>query len=101
MKELLQRIKKFTECTEFLKLGPNPIVSASKNSKIIIIGQAPGAVVHKSGIPWNDKSGDNLRAWMGISKADFYNPEKVAIIPMGFCYPGLPVLKEKNTMYLG
>lgn len=100
MKELLQRIKKCTECTEFLKLGPNPIVSASKNSKIIIIGQAPGAVVHKSGIPWNDKSGDNLRAWMGISKADFYNPEKVAIIPMGFCFPGkgesgdLPPRKE-------
>ena len=100
MKNLLLDIKKCTLCSEFLELGPNPIVSASKKSKIIIIGQAPGTVVHKTGIPWNDKSGENLRVWMGISNEDFYNPEKVAIIPMGFCYPGkgksgdLPPRKE-------
>ena len=100
MKKLLLDIKKCTLCSEFLELGPNPVVSASKNSKIIIIGQALGTVVHKTGIPWNDKSGENLRAWMGISNKDFYNPEKVAIIPMGFCYLGkgksgdLPPRKE-------
>ena len=100
MKKLLLDIKKCTLCSEFLELGPNPVVSASKNSKIIIIGQAPGTIVHKTGIPWNDKSGENLRAWMGISNEDFYNSEKVAIIPMGFCYPGkgksgdLPPRKE-------
>ena len=100
MKELLQQIKNCTECSEFLEFGVNPVVSASKNSKIIIIGQAPGSIVHNTGIPWDDKSGDNLRKWMGISNEDFYTPEKVAIIPMGFCYPGkgksgdLPPRKE-------
>lgn len=100
MKGLLQEIKKCTVRSEFLELGPNAIVSASKQSKIIIIGQAPGSIVHKTGIPWNDKSGDNLRGWMGISTTDFYNPDKVALIPMGFCYPGkgksgdLPPRKE-------
>jgi len=55
----------------------------------MIIGQAPGRKVHESGIPWNDASGERLRAWMGISRDDFYDPEKVAIMPMGFCYPGV------------
>ncbi|MCL4136252.1 UNVERIFIED_CONTAM: hypothetical protein GTU68_011150 [Idotea baltica] len=54
----------------------------------MIIGQAPGSVVHQSGIPWDDKSGKNLREWMDIDSADFYNAQKVAIMPMGFCYPG-------------
>lgn len=100
MKDLLKRIKNCTECSEWLQLGPNPILAASTTSKIIIIGQAPGSVVHKSGIPWDDKSGENLRRWMGISTEDFYNADKVAIIPMGFCYPGkgktgdLPPRKE-------
>ncbi|UAY50871.1 uracil-DNA glycosylase family protein [Ferruginibacter albus] len=66
----------------------NPIISASKKSKIIIIGQAPGRLVHKTGIPWNDKSGDNLRKWLGVDKDSFYNADLFALIPMGFCYPG-------------
>ena len=64
------------------------MLAASPESKIIIIGQAPGRIVHESGIPWDDKSGDNLRKWIGIEKETFYDPEKVALIPMGFCYPG-------------
>ena len=100
MEKLLSRILKCTECSSFLEFGPRPIVAASTTSKIIIIGQAPGSVVHRTGIPWNDKSGENLRKWMGISTEDFYNADKVAIIPMGFCYPGkgktgdLPPRKE-------
>jgi len=100
MEKLLARIYKCTECAKFLEFGPRPIVSASVNSKIVVIGQAPGSVVHRTGIPWDDKSGDNLRNWMGISTEDFYDAEKVAIIPMGFCYPGkgktgdLPPRKE-------
>ena len=100
MKQLLNCIKNCTECSVFLEHGPRPIVAASTTSKIIIIGQAPGTAVHKSGIPWDDKSGENLRKWMGISSEDFYNADKVAIIPMGFCYPGkgksgdLPPRKE-------
>ncbi|WKB80960.1 uracil-DNA glycosylase family protein [Cellulophaga lytica] len=100
MQELLSKIKRCTVCSGKLALGPRPIVSASSKSKIVIVGQAPGSVVHKTGIPWNDKSGENLRSWMGITKEDFYNTDKVAIIPMGFCYPGkgksgdLPPTKE-------
>ena len=57
-------------------------------SKVAIIGQAPGSVVHKSGVPWDDKSGERLREWLSVSNTDFYDEEKIALIPMGFCYPG-------------
>ena len=64
------------------------IVQFSATSKILIIGQAPGSKVHASGIPWNDPSGDRLRDWTGLSKDEFYDPSRVALVPMGFCYPG-------------
>ena len=64
------------------------VFSVDSASKIVIIGQAPGRIVHKSGIPWDDKSGDNLRKWLNVSKEEFYDPTLFAIIPMGFCYPG-------------
>ena len=86
--DLLTEIRNCTICTKNLPLGPNPIVTADPKSKIIIIGQAPGSIVHETSIPWHDKSGDNLRQWMGIDKETFYDPEQIAIIPMGFCYPG-------------
>ncbi len=63
-------------------------MAAHRTSKILIIGHAPGRIVHETGIPWNDKSGDNLRAWMNIDKETFYDPKKIGIMPMGFCYPG-------------
>ena len=88
MKELLQEISRCTVCVPHLELGPRPVLSASIKSKIIIIGQAPGTVVHESGIPWDDKSGENLRKWMDVNKTTFYDPQKVALVPMGFCYPG-------------
>ena len=100
MKDLLTNISNCTTCLEFLPLGINPVLAASKKSKIVIIGQAPGSVVHKSGIPWQDKSGDNLRNWLGVTNEQFYNPNLFALIPMGFCYPGkgktgdLPPRKE-------
>lgn len=100
MNELLNRIKFCSECSKQLELGTNPVVTAHPNSKIIIIGQAPGLAVHNTSIAWNDKSGKNLRSWMGISSEDFYNSENIGIIPMGFCYPGkgksgdLPPRKE-------
>ena len=100
MENLLEQIRACKVCEQHLDAGVNPIIAASVNSKIIIVGQAPGRIVHKTGIPWNDKSGDNLRAWMGIDKETFYNPEKISLIPMGFCYPGtgktgdLPPRKE-------
>ncbi|MCW3084086.1 MAG: uracil-DNA glycosylase [Bacteroidetes bacterium] len=85
---LLGEIKSCSVCEKYLEFGVNPIIAASTKSKIIIVGQAPGRIVHNTGIPWNDKSGDNLRNWLGIDKITFYNPDKIALMPMGFCYPG-------------
>jgi uracil-DNA glycosylase len=88
MQDLLRTIKQCTLCARHLPLGPRPVFSASPNSRILIIGQAPGTKVHASGIPWDDASGRNLRQWMNITPEDFYDENKIAIIPMGFCYPG-------------
>ena len=88
MEKLLGDIRACSICLPHLINGVNPVLSAHKHSKVAIIGQAPGSVVHRSGIPWDDKSGERLRAWLGISDAEFYDEEKVALIPMGFCYPG-------------
>lgn len=98
--ELLERITHCQRCEAFLPLGPRPVIQAHQQARILIVGQAPGLKVHKSGIPWDDASGDRLRHWMGLDKDTFYNPKKVAILPMGFCYPGrgksgdLPPRKE-------
>lgn len=88
MKKLLTDITDCTVCSNSLPLGPRPVVAASSTSKILIIGQAPGTKVHASGIPWDDASGNRLREWMDIDKELFYDSSKVAIVPMGFCYPG-------------
>ncbi len=100
METLLRDISNCKICESYLENGCRPVLSASVNSKIIVIGQAPGSVVHRTGIPWDDKSGDNLRKWMGIDAQTFYDKERIALIPMGFCYPGkgktgdLPPRKE-------
>lgn len=88
MQKLLVEIKRCEICSAHLPLGANPVLAASSKSKIIIIGQAPGRVVHQTNIPWNDKSGDNLRKWLGVEKDFFYNKDLFALMPMGFCYPG-------------
>lgn len=88
LKTLLTEIRACRECESQLPLGPRPILSAHRSSKIAIIGQAPGRLVHESGVPWNDPSGARLREWLGVTEADFYDATKFAIIPMGFCYPG-------------
>jgi uracil-DNA glycosylase len=88
MDGLLKEIAGCTICAASLDHTPRPVVSAHQHSEILIIGQAPGTRVHESGIPWDDKSGDNLRSWLGIDKTTFYHPKLVALLPMGFCYPG-------------
>lgn len=88
MKQLLSEIKKCTICSPHLALGPRPVMSAHKSSKIVIIGQAPGTKVHASGVPWDDASGKELRRWLGISADVFYDTKNISILPMGFCYPG-------------
>ncbi len=97
---LLGKIKACTICSEHLPHGPRPVLSVSPSSRILWIGQAPGRKVHNSGIAWNDASGKELRRWLGVSDEEFYNPDLIASLPMGFCYPGtgnsgdLPPRKE-------
>lgn len=85
---LLDDIRGCTACAEHLPHGTRPVVQASESARILIVGQAPGRKVHESGIPFDDASGDRLRDWMGIDRDSFYDADKVAILPMGFCYPG-------------
>jgi uracil-DNA glycosylase len=75
-------------CAVHLPLGPRPVFQIDARAKILIAGQAPGRRVHETGIPFDDPSGERLRAWMGVDAATFYNPKQIAILPMGFCYPG-------------
>jgi uracil-DNA glycosylase len=75
-------------CEKDLPHGPRPVLSVSAKSKVLIIGQAPGKKVHDSGIPWDDKSGIELRSWLGVTKEQFYDTSLFGIMPMGFCYPG-------------
>ncbi|MDR6447989.1 uracil-DNA glycosylase [Paraburkholderia terricola] len=85
---LLADVRACRACVPHLPLGPRPIVRAGADARILIVGQAPGARVHASGIPWDDASGDRLRNWLGIDAATFHDESRFAIIPMGFCYPG-------------
>lgn len=85
---LLAEVRSCRVCANELPLGPRPVLQIGTSAKLLIIGQAPGARVHASGIPWDDASGKRLRDWLGIDPEDFYNPSRVAILPMGFCYPG-------------
>ena len=88
MEALLRDIHKCTICKAHLPLGPRPVVTAHPESKIVIIGQAPGTKVHASGVPWDDQSGKKLRQWLNVTDEAFYDSKNFAIIPMGFCYPG-------------
>lgn len=85
--QLVTQIRKCSLCTD-LPLGPKPIVQASADAKILIVGQAPGRITHAKGRPFDDASGKRLRAWLGVSEDVFYDPAKIAIVPMGFCFPG-------------
>ena len=88
MGKLFKEIRACRVCENHLPLGPRPIVQGHANARLLIVGQAPGLKVHKSGIPWNDASGERLRQWLALSSEIFYDPNRVAIIPVGFCYPG-------------
>ncbi len=89
LQDLLTRVRACTICADSLPLGPRPVVRAQENARLLIIGQAPGTKVHETGIPWNDRSGDQLREWLAVDKETFYDESRIAIVPMGFCYPGV------------
>ncbi|MDD3446875.1 MAG: uracil-DNA glycosylase family protein [Zavarzinia sp.] len=86
--ELLASIRACRLCVEHLQAGPRPVVRGRPGARLLIAGQAPGRRVHETGIPFNDPSGDRLRDWMGIDRETFYDETRIAILPMGFCYPG-------------
>jgi uracil-DNA glycosylase len=93
-------------CAAELPLGARPLVQAGATARLLIVGQAPGAKAHASGVPWNDASGERLRDWLGIDRALFYDASRVAIVPMGYCYPGrgrggdLPPRRECAALWL-
>jgi uracil-DNA glycosylase len=104
--ELLVAVRACRACERHLPLGPRPIVQAHAAARILVVGQAPGLRVHKTGVPWDDLSGERLRDWMGVEKDTFYDASRVAIIPMGYCYPGrgasgdMPPRKECADLWL-
>lgn len=85
---LLRRVRACTICADSLPLGPRPVLQAGPGARLLIAGQAPGRKVHASGIPFDDASGQRLRDWLGLTHEQFYDAAQVAILPMGFCYPG-------------
>ena len=85
---LLDSIRACRLCEAQLPLGPRPVLRASPTARLLIVGQAPGTRVHASGIPWDDASGRRLRDWLQVDADTFYDAARIAIVPMGFCYPG-------------
>ncbi|NRF71301.1 uracil-DNA glycosylase family protein [Aquincola sp. S2] len=103
---LLEAVRACRACDAHLPHGPRPVLQAGATARILIVGQAPGAKVHASGVPWDDRSGERLRDWMGIGAETFYDSACVAIVPMGYCYPGrgasgdLPPRRECAQLWL-
>ena len=85
---LLKEVRACRLCEAQLPLGPRPVLRADHRARLLIVGQAPGTRVHATGVPWNDPSGDRLRAWLAVDRETFYDESRIAIIPTGFCYPG-------------
>ncbi len=98
--QLIEQVSKCVICEPHLPLGARPVIQFNPNARILIAGQAPGIKVHETGVPFNDASGNRLREWLGLTRDEFYDANNIAILPMGFCYPGrgksgdLPPRKE-------
>lgn len=106
LEALLVAVRDCRACEAHLPLGPRPVLRVGETARILIVGQAPGMRVHSTGVPWDDASGERLRGWMGVDDATFYDDSRIAIIPMGYCYPGrgmsgdLPPRRECATLWL-
>jgi uracil-DNA glycosylase len=105
--QLLAEVRACRMCAAELPLGPRPVLRAQTSARLLIVGQAPGTKVHETGIPWNDPSGDRLRDWLDLDRDAIYDESRIAIIPMGYCYPGrdtrggdLPPRKECAQLWL-
>lgn len=88
LETLLAAVRDCRVCEQHLPLGPRPVLRAAVTATILVVGQAPGLRVHTSGVAWDDPSGERLRDWMGVDKDVFYDESRIALIPMGYCYPG-------------
>ena len=88
MEKFKAAIKDCRICVDHLPLGANPVFQFGVGARVVIIGQAPGKKVHETGVPWDDASGKRLKQWLGVGEQTFYDPNKLALVPMGFCYPG-------------
>src|SRR5437667_10838624 len=106
LEALLAAVRACRACEAHLPLGPRPVLRAGATARILVVGQAPGVRVHRTGVPWDDPSGERLRAWMGVDRDIFYDESRIAIIPMGYCYPGrgnggdLPPRRECASLWL-
>lgn len=106
LQSLLAEIRACRACEAHLPHGPRPVLQVGRDARVLVIGQAPGARVHASGVPWDDKSGERLREWLGIGPERFYDPRAIALVPMGYCYPGrgasgdLPPRRECADLWL-
>ncbi len=106
LEKLLFAVRGCRACESQLPFGPRPVLRARETARILVVSQAPGARVHASGIPWDDPSGARLRGWMGLDADAFYDDSRIAIIPMGYCYPGrgnggdLPPRRECASLWL-
>ncbi|MEQ8650970.1 MAG: uracil-DNA glycosylase family protein [Kiloniellales bacterium] len=89
LQSLSREARACTLCAKDLPLGPRPVFRVSASARLLIVGQAPGTRVHESGVPWNDRSGDRLRDWLQVDSETFYDESRIAILPSGFCYPGV------------
>lgn len=111
---LLADVRSCTLCAAHLPFGPRPVLQLHPNARILVAAQAPGRKVHESGVPFADASGDRLREWLGVTREVFYDPQQIAIVPMGFCFPGTgksgdnpprpecaPAWREKVLRHLG
>ncbi len=88
LKSLLAEVRACRLCEAELPLGPRPVLQAAPSARLLIVSQAPGTKVHETGLPFNDPSGDRLRDWLGVDRPTFYDAKRIALVPMGFCYPG-------------
>ena len=103
---LLQDIRNCRHCAPIMPHAPRPVLQVSERAKIFVCAQAPGIKVHETGLPFNDASGDRLRDWMGVSREVFYDPFRINIVPMGFCFPGygpkggdLPPIRDCSRLW--
>jgi uracil-DNA glycosylase len=88
LETLLADIRACRHCAPHLAHEPRPVVRAGRGARLLIAGQAPGVRVHQSGIPWNDPSGERLRDWLAVDRDCFYDENRIALVPQGFCFPG-------------